>query len=239
MDSKKAWASNLWSFQGPVSMSTVSQTTFKEGRYEVSLPWKPENSQTTTESQKKRFDGFKKWLKWCNPVLRVQQSRGLRKTAHNVKYYLPHHAARREDKVTTPLRVVFGVSSHKDDSLSLNECLLTETNLNPDIFTVLIHFRQHGIAFVVCRKYDPLGFLTPFTVRVKCLFQEMWEWGLYWGEELPRSDSRMATVVFRTASAVSAHHYTVVQNTHAAEEPPHPDATSVLWCQWTGLQYRR
>lgn len=35
------------------------------------------------------------------------------------------------------------------------------------------------------RIYDPLGFLTPFTIRIKCMFQEMWERGLSWDEELP------------------------------------------------------
>ncbi|KAL1246774.1 hypothetical protein QQF64_034281 [Cirrhinus molitorella] len=33
--------------------------------------------------------------------------------------------------------------------------------------------------------FDPIGFLTPFTIRVKCLFQEMWRQGLGWDEELP------------------------------------------------------
>ncbi|XP_062416200.1 uncharacterized protein LOC119213942 [Pungitius pungitius] len=35
------------------------------------------------------------------------------------------------------------------------------------------------------RIFDPIGFLTPFTIRVKCLFQEMWERGLSWDEPLP------------------------------------------------------
>lgn len=26
--------------------------------------------------------------------------------------------------------------------------------------------------------FDPMGFLTPFTIRVKCLFQEMWQGGI-------------------------------------------------------------
>lgn len=35
------------------------------------------------------------------------------------------------------------------------------------------------------RIFDPVGFMTPFTIRIKCLFQEMWERGLRWDEELP------------------------------------------------------
>lgn len=30
-----------------------------------------------------------------------------------------------------------------------------------------------------------MGFLTPFTIRVKCLFQDMWQRGINWDEELP------------------------------------------------------
>lgn len=35
------------------------------------------------------------------------------------------------------------------------------------------------------RLFDPMGFLTPFTIRVKCLFQDMWQRGISWDEELP------------------------------------------------------
>ncbi len=35
------------------------------------------------------------------------------------------------------------------------------------------------------RIFNPIGFITPFTVRVKCLFQEMWIRGLVSDEELP------------------------------------------------------
>lgn len=35
------------------------------------------------------------------------------------------------------------------------------------------------------RIFDLLGFLTPFAIRIKCLFQEMWERGVKWDEELP------------------------------------------------------
>lgn len=35
------------------------------------------------------------------------------------------------------------------------------------------------------RMFDPIGFLSPFIIRVKCLFQLLWEKGLEWDEELP------------------------------------------------------
>lgn len=63
-------------------------------------------------------------------------------------YYLPHHAVLREDKVTTKLRVVFDASSHEDGSPSLNDCLLTGPNLNPDLMSVLIKFRLHEVAYM-------------------------------------------------------------------------------------------
>ncbi|XP_060756589.1 uncharacterized protein LOC132867628 [Neoarius graeffei] len=35
------------------------------------------------------------------------------------------------------------------------------------------------------RVFDPIGFLTPFTIRAKCLFQELWERGVGWDDQLP------------------------------------------------------
>lgn len=32
---------------------------------------------------------------------------------------------------------------------------------------------------------DPMGFLIPFTIRLRCLFQDIWQRGLGWDEELP------------------------------------------------------
>jgi hypothetical protein len=37
----------------------------------------------------------------------------------------------------------------------------------------------------IARLFDPLGFLTPFVVRLKCLFQELWKLGLEWDSEVP------------------------------------------------------
>lgn len=42
-----------------------------------------------------------------------------------------------------------------------------------------------GILQSAARIFDPVRFPTPFTVRIKCIFQEIWERGLSCDEELP------------------------------------------------------
>ena len=59
------------------------------------------------------------------------------------------------------------------DLTSLIEFLKTSTNT------------KRGVLQAAARIFDPIGFLSPFTIRVKCLFQKMWERGLTWDIELP------------------------------------------------------
>ena len=37
----------------------------------------------------------------------------------------------------------------------------------------------------ISQLFDPLGFLTPFIMTAKCLFQQIWRLGLDWGQVLP------------------------------------------------------
>ncbi|GFT34261.1 uncharacterized protein TNCV_4451521 [Trichonephila clavipes] len=62
-------------------------------------------------------------------------------------FYLPHTAVIREDKTTSKLRIVFDASSHAKGQLSLNDCLHIGPNLNPDIFLLLVKFRENRVAF--------------------------------------------------------------------------------------------
>ncbi|XP_064469989.1 uncharacterized protein LOC135384731 [Ornithodoros turicata] len=41
------------------------------------------------------------------------------------------------------------------------------------------------------RIFDPLGFLAPYTIRVKIIFQELWKAGLKWDDSLPSDLSKM------------------------------------------------
>ncbi|XP_064792902.1 uncharacterized protein LOC135513859 [Oncorhynchus masou masou] len=140
-------------------------TTFKDGRYHVELPWKREmpELQDNYRISKKRFEGLKKRLKkdvtlysrsnevvedYLQQYMAADVPKDNASSADRVKYYLSHHAVLREDKVTTKLRVVFDASSHEDGCPSLNDCLLTGPNLNPDLLSILIKFRLHEIAFM-------------------------------------------------------------------------------------------
>ncbi|GFX87426.1 reverse transcriptase domain-containing protein [Trichonephila clavipes] len=35
------------------------------------------------------------------------------------------------------------------------------------------------------KVFDPIGFISPFVLIIKCLMQEIWEYGLGWDEQLP------------------------------------------------------
>lgn len=59
-----------------------------------------------------------------------------------------NHPVIKEDRATTKWRVVFDASSHEKDSCSLNECLLIGPNLNPDLLSILIKFRQFSVALM-------------------------------------------------------------------------------------------
>lgn len=106
----------------------------------------------------KRFEGLKRKLKTdvtlfnrYNGVIQDYLQQGICEdvpdTGHTaatenstVKYYLPHHAVIREDKVSTRLRVVFNASSHEDGCPSLNDPNhLSEIQAAPN----RVHGRHH------------------------------------------------------------------------------------------------
>lgn len=138
---------------------------YKDGRYQVELPWRQDHPplQNNYRIAKKRLESLKVKLKKdvtfysrYNDVVEDYIRQGMAEDVpsdhtpvlSSETYYLPHHAVLREDKVTTKLRVVFDASSHEDGSPSLNDCLLTGPNLNPDLMSVLIKFRLHEIAYM-------------------------------------------------------------------------------------------
>ncbi|KAG1652582.1 hypothetical protein GQR58_026226 [Nymphon striatum] len=41
------------------------------------------------------------------------------------------------------------------------------------------------ILSLIARSFDPLGFLSPYIMSAKCLFQELWKMAISWDEEVP------------------------------------------------------
>ena len=134
---------------------------FKNGRYEVSLPWKnlhptlPNNYQLSEQ----RLGGLTKHLRLdpevlreYNSIINSQRNHGLvevinlqEEPASGQKHYLPHHAIVRRDKSTTKVRVVYYASACLT-GYSLNECLHKGPKFNQNILDILIGFRTYKIA---------------------------------------------------------------------------------------------
>ena len=60
-------------------------------------------------------------------------------------FFIPHRAVIKEDRETTKLRIVFDGSARDAKGTSLNECLDSGPNLNPEIVHLLLKFRTHKI----------------------------------------------------------------------------------------------
>ena len=62
--------------------------------------------------------------------------------------------------------------------------------INEDYFTFTRNMKDYsttkrGILSAISSVFDPLGFLTPFTLKAKLIIQEMWRQNLDWDEEVP------------------------------------------------------
>ena len=140
-------------FQGTVQ--------FKNGRYEVALPWKdshrilPDNYQLSLN----RLDGLLRRLQQDNDILReydsvikTQIQQGIVEIVEQSEqtdaerfHYLPHHAVVRRDKDTTKLRIVYDASS-KVNGPSFNECLHAGPKFDQKILDILLRFHIHKVA---------------------------------------------------------------------------------------------
>lgn len=131
---------------------------FVDGKYETELLWKLESKELENNYflAKKQFDRLERsfakndWIaKEYGEVIRHQIQEGVIEecTREEREYFMPHRAVVREDKETTKVRVVFNCSSKSKGNLSLNDCLETGPNLNPNILDMILKFRSNKIAF--------------------------------------------------------------------------------------------
>ena len=43
---------------------------------------------------------------------------------------------------------------------------------------------KRSLLSIASKVFDPMGLITPFTIRAKMLFQEVWQRGLQWEDRL-------------------------------------------------------
>lgn len=135
----------------------------KNQQYEVAIPWKdnldeiPDNYKMAVqrlENTEKRLLKNPQLAKSYSDIIDQYLQKGYIKkamTTHNSnekKWYLPHFAVLRPDKMTTKVRIVFDASA-KCDGISLNDMIYPGPKLQRDLVDVLLRFRKYPVA-VIC-----------------------------------------------------------------------------------------
>ena len=134
--------------------------SFKDGRYEVALPWKETHGALPSnyELSLKRLTGLLRRLRQLpdvfqqyDKVIREQLDKGIveivsdKAIQNSLVHYLLHHPVVREDKSTTKLRIVYDASA-KSNGSSLNDCLYAGPKFGQSIMDILLRFRTHRVA---------------------------------------------------------------------------------------------
>lgn len=133
---------------------------FKEGHYEVTLPWKvpllplPDNY----ELSRKRLMGLLHRLKQHPAVMHeydetiqnqlqqgiVEEVSEPDNPVSGIVHYLPHQAVVRTDKETTKVQIMYDALA-KSTGSSLNECLHVGPKFEQRIFDILLRFRTYAV----------------------------------------------------------------------------------------------
>ena len=136
---------------------------FRDGRYEVALPWKDPHPTLPTNYHLclNRLNGLYRRLRQTPALLKeydttiqnqvrqgiVQRVDEPEATKGDNVHYLPHHAVIRQDKETTKLRIVYDASA-KSTGPSLNNCLYTGPKFDQKILDILLRFRTYKVALI-------------------------------------------------------------------------------------------
>ncbi|XP_052743984.1 uncharacterized protein LOC128199256 [Bicyclus anynana] len=130
-----------------------------QGRYIVALPFKSDPNMLGDASQHAltRFRILERKLE-LSPNLRTEYNSIFQeyieqnylapiKHKSDIQYVIPHLCVRREDKVSSKIRLVLDASSKSvENNISLNQLLHKGPNLQSDLFIVLLNFRLFKIA---------------------------------------------------------------------------------------------
>lgn len=181
------------------------------GRFIVNLPLK-ENLDQLGESKSialKRFmhlerklnsnDQLKRDYKnFIDEYLQLNHMRLIDETvidSSQKSFYLPHHCVIKPTSTTTKLRVVFDASAKSSSGVSLNDVLMVGPVVQDDLFSIVLRFRKHNVAFTsdIKKMYRQIKVCDQNTSLQRILWRD--------NVTLPISTFELTTVTYGTASA--------------------------------------
>ena len=136
---------------------SICRSTEDSSKYQLKMPWKADTStiRSNMETARKRLISTEKSLEkrnlsdTYNNIIQQHLVKGyIRKVAKDDetgRWYLPHFAISRPDKVTTKTRIVFDASA-RHEGTCLNDYLHKGPKLQRDLNDVLMRFRKSPIA---------------------------------------------------------------------------------------------
>ncbi|XP_004524230.1 uncharacterized protein LOC101459575 [Ceratitis capitata] len=113
----------------------------------------------------------------------------------NGKYYLPHQAVIREEKLTTKLRVVFDASAKTLNGKCPNDIMLTGPKLQRDVFDIILRWRLRKV--VITADVEKMFRQIKISKKDQVYYRILWQ-------EHPSDkieEYELTTVTFGTASA--------------------------------------
>lgn len=142
-----------------VDFYTSTTTRSGDGRYQVRLPLKSSIEQLGQSKNRaiaqfrqleRKFTRNENIEKEYKLFIQEYQDLGHMILADGNKkpeYYMPHHCVLREDSTTTSHRVVFNASQATTSGKSLNDYMCKGPNLQKDLLTLILGWRQYQVAF--------------------------------------------------------------------------------------------
>ncbi|XP_065182125.1 uncharacterized protein LOC135812837 [Sycon ciliatum] len=133
-----------------------------DGRYQVTLPWKDNNSNLPSnyglamgrmKTLSRRLESSPELLHQYDTVIQHQLNTGIIEDApvqtSALTHHLPHHPVITPTKATTKVRVVYdGSAKSTQKEMSLNECLFRGPVLLPHICALMMRFRIYPIVLL-------------------------------------------------------------------------------------------
>ncbi|KAL0883539.1 hypothetical protein ABMA27_015693 [Loxostege sticticalis] len=132
-----------------------------DGRYVVRLPMKPDVNEKLGESKSKAIAQFHQlenkfrknnqiaidYKQFMNEYLNLGHMK-ISPNNHALECFLPHHCVIRTESTTSAIRVVFNGSAKTSTGHSVNDLMYSGPNLQHDLLSIIIKWRQYKIGYV-------------------------------------------------------------------------------------------